>query len=167
MDTLRKAKKITLYTMLVYVLLVATHLGEFWPFSIFPMFSKAGNPWTRAMATDVTAVDDSTRTLIWTIDEVESLPGPVFSMRTIGVDQIDYANFVSKTRDWTPQRIQALRDKLGSAAISDKSIMIYKVRGGMTPDNDVKVIATPFLLLTPDTTYFNPLLPRSAYFSEL
>lgn len=34
--------------LVVYGLLVAIHLGEFWPFSIYPMFSQTGNPWTGA-----------------------------------------------------------------------------------------------------------------------
>lgn len=151
--------------MIIYMVLVATHLGEFWPFSIFPMFSKAGNPWTRAMATDITAIDDTTASRVWLIDTVDDLPGTVFAMKKHNVDQIDYANFVSKTRNWTPQRIQALRDMLGNEAIEGKSIMIYKVRGGMTPEKTVAVKATPFILLAPDTTYFNPALPTSAYFA--
>lgn len=32
-------------TMVVFAVLVGTHEGEFWTFSIDPMFSQAGNPW--------------------------------------------------------------------------------------------------------------------------
>jgi hypothetical protein len=44
--------------LLIYAVLVASHEGEFWPFSIYPMFSQAGNPWTRAMVIDVTDLPD-------------------------------------------------------------------------------------------------------------
>ena len=39
--------------------LLPSHEGEFWPFSIYPMFSQAGNPWTRAMVLDVTTTPDA------------------------------------------------------------------------------------------------------------
>ena len=55
----RKALRITLGTLIVYALLVATHLGEFWPFSIYPMFSQAGNPWSRAVVREMPPGTDS------------------------------------------------------------------------------------------------------------
>ena len=55
----RKGMKIIGITLLIYALLVAPHEGEFWPLSIYPMFSQAGNPWSRAMVLDVTDQPDS------------------------------------------------------------------------------------------------------------
>jgi hypothetical protein len=160
---LKRSIRITLITLLVYGVLVATHLGEFWPFSIFPMFSQAGNPWTRAMAMDVTGYD---REDVWTITDVDLLPGEVFAMRPRGVDQIDYSNFVSKTRNWDPVRVQALRDMLGHQHLDNRDVMIYKVQGKLTGSNEVEISATPMLLLRPDTSLFNPNLPHSFYFRD-
>lgn len=163
---LKKASKATVITIIVYSVLVATHLGEFWPFSIFPMFSQAGNPWTRAMSMDVTDEYEQLGEIIWTIDKVESLPGKNFALRQYGVDQIDFANFVSKTRDWNEVRIQALRNMLGETNLENRYLMIYKVTGKMTDDDEVVITATPFLLLTPEGNKMNPLLPETSYFSE-
>ena len=54
MNFIQKSVRITLISFIIYGALVATHEGEYWPFSIYPMFSKAGNPWTRAIVRDVT-----------------------------------------------------------------------------------------------------------------
>lgn len=51
-------KRIIGIVLLINILLVSTHRGEFWPFSIFPMFSQAGNPWSRGV---VENVRDTTR----------------------------------------------------------------------------------------------------------
>lgn len=150
-----------LITLAVYAVLVATHLGEFWPFSIFPMFSQAGHPWARAMAMDVSGYD---RDDIWTITIVEELPGEHFAMRYHNVDQIDFSNFVSKTRNWDPVRVQALRNMLGEHHLVNRRVMIYRVTGELTDSDSVAIEATPVLLLEPDTTLFNPNLPRSFYF---
>lgn len=160
---LQRSIRIMLATILVFGILTATHLGEFWPFSIFPMFSKAGNPWTRSMAMDVTNYpgDD-----VWTITIVDDLPGEHLSMRSLGVDQIDYSNFVSKTRNWNPVRVQALRNMLGENSLENRHVMIYKVRGELIDSDSVAIEATPMLLLEPDTSLFNPNLPQSFYFRD-
>lgn len=166
MSALKKTTKAMITILVIYGVLVATHLGEFWPFSIFPMFSQAGNPWTRAMAMDVTDITDELGEEIWKTDKVNELPGFNFAMRTYGIDQIDFSNFVSKTRDWNELRVQALRDMIGEENMVDRKLMIYKVRGHMTDDNEVVITATPFILLAPDKNSFNPYLPQNAYFSE-
>lgn len=165
-NTLKKASKATVITFIVYGVLVATHLGEFWPFSIFPMFSQAGNPWTRAMSMDVTDDYEDLGDTIWTIDIVEDLPGTHFALRQYGIDQIDFANFVSKTRDWNDVRLQALRNMIGERNIENRYLMVYKVTGKMTPDDEVVIQATPFILLTPEGNQLNPLLPETTFFSE-
>jgi hypothetical protein len=160
---LRRSVRIMLISLLIYGVLVATHLGEFWPFSIFPMFSQAGHPWVRSMAMDVTEYPEAE---LWSVSAVPDLPGDHFSMREHNVDQIDYSNFVSKTTHWTPFRIQALRNMLGEHHLEDRRIMIYKVRGELAGGNTVAIEATPMLLLEPDTTLKNPNLPQSFYFRD-
>src|SRR5690606_9434032 len=108
MKKLVKAKRGILVTLIVYLLLVGVHLGEFWPFSIYPMFSQAGNPWNRAMARDISDLSLDLYDQIWGQQNVNLLPGAPFVMRQHGVDQIDYSNFVSKTTVWSDRRIEAL-----------------------------------------------------------
>jgi hypothetical protein len=162
-SAVKRSVRIMLITIVIYAVLVATHLGEFWPFSIFPMFSKAGQPWTRAMAKDITDYEGND---IWTLTLVEELPGETFSMRAHRVDQIDYSNFVSKTRNWLPARVQGLRNMLGEHHLENRRVMIYKVSGRLSDGDSVKVEAIPFLLLEADTSLFNPHLPHSNYFRD-
>src|SRR5690554_5772168 len=113
MHNIAKARRGIVVSLIVYLLLVGTHLGEFWPFSIYPMFSQAGNPWNRAMARDITELSPKLYDQIWDQQNVNQLPGDPFVMRQHGVDQIDYSNFVSKTTLWSDKRIEALRNVLG------------------------------------------------------
>ena len=50
------------WLFLLSTVLVASHKGEFWPFSIYPMFSQAGNSWSRALLIEIEP-DDTTN--IW------------------------------------------------------------------------------------------------------
>lgn len=163
MNFRKRAFKLLLIILVVDLALVATHKGEFWPFSIYPMFSKAGNPWTRALVRDVTDVPDS---LLWEVYDFDTLAGEPVSMKEIGVDQIDYSNFVSKTKNWDQKRIDALRFMLGEEHLEDKRWMIMKVRGALIGDDSVNVQITPFLLFKRDTTLLNPELSTEDYFIE-
>lgn len=149
-------KTILLGVLLVNTLLVATHEGEFWPFSIYPMFSQAGNPWTRAI---VERVDDPERTDLWETRPFSSLDNRAVALSRRGVDAIDFANFVSKTREWTPERIRALRVLLNADALGDDQWMVTRVHGYLSEEDSVIVRGTPLFLLRSDTTFSNPQLP--------
>ena len=134
--------------LLVYAFLVATHEGEFWPFSIYPMFSQAGNPWARAMILDVSELKDSE---IWNEQEYP-LPSDedVVSLRSLGIDQIDYSNFVVRTTDWTDSRQLALYSMFGAEPLRNKKWMVVIVRGALTKNNTVESTIEPIILLTED-----------------
>lgn len=142
-------------TFLVYALLVATHLGEFWPFSIYPMFSQGGNTWTRAIVRDVSEPPEGT---LWqTVYEDDDLPGEAYPLGLTDINQNDVANFVSKTRVWNADRIAALR-KIFGESLDERSLLVFRVQGRLAEGRDVEVAYTPFLVLAPDSTYFNPTL---------
>ena len=163
MSFTQKALRVLFVVFIVNSILVATHLGEFWPMSVYPMFSKAGKPWTRALVHDFTDVADST---LWDVRNFENLPGKNVSIRAMGVDQIDYSNFVSKTKNWDEKRVTALRFMLGEDQYQDKDLMIMKVNGRLIGDDSVGVEIVPYLLFKSDTTLFNPNLSQSDYFIE-
>lgn len=156
----RRGIKIIGFSLLIYAILVAPHEGEFWPFSIYPMFSKAGNPWTRAMVLDVTDKDQQE---IWNRILLDNLETDVVPVGKYGVDQIDFSNFVVKTENWTPQRRRALITMFGSSEIAKSSWMVSKVRGELIGQDSVAIQITPFILVTSDSTATNPNLPESAY----
>ena len=163
MSNKKRSIKITLLTFLISGILLATHKGEYWPFSIYPMFSKAGNPWTRAIITDVSSIDE---TELWRTTSLTEIQGIVVEIEDAGVDQIDFSNFVSKTKDWNSVRVQALRTMIGEHNFEREDWMVFKVHGKLVGNDSVNVESTPYLLFRSDTTIFNPNLTETDYFSE-
>lgn len=153
MSYLEKARKWLVGTFVVYALLVATNLGEFWPFSIYPMFSQAGNTWTRSVVRDVS--DEDTRMISWEPTSFSALEGEPFGVESKGINQNDVANFVSKSAVWTDRRIGALRG-LFVESIHDRSLLVYRVSGSLGDDGDIRTAWQPWILMTPDTTLLNP-----------
>jgi hypothetical protein len=147
--TAQKAKKAILGVLLVYALTVATHLGEFWPFSIYPMFSQAGNPWSRSLVREVPQ-DDSTA---WQTVPLDSLPGQPYGVASGGVDAIDLANFVSKTREWDLDRVAALKLMLlADPPRTPLDLVVFRVRARLTEADSVAILATPYVRVGTDRT---------------
>jgi hypothetical protein len=156
----QRAFKTLMGIFVVYGILVATHKGEFWPFSIYPMFSQAGNPWTRAIVRDVTNTPDS---LVWQTTDLETIQGSPVELKKTGVDQIDFSNFVSKTKVWDDDRKKALIKMFGPSNLGQSRWIISKVQGKLNEQDSVIVKAVPFLMVTRDTVFTNPLLPERSY----
>lgn len=156
----KRGMKVLGITLLIYAILVAPHEGEFWPFSIYPMFSQAGNPWTRAMVLDVTDKSEQER---WNNHLLQDRVSDAVPVGSYGVDQIDFSNFVVKTENWTESRRNALITMFGSENIEGRKWMVSKVRGEMVEQDSVIIEIRPFIMITADTTYLNPNLPDEAY----
>lgn len=157
----KRGMKVLGITLLIYAILVAPHEGEFWPFSIYPMFSQAGNPWTRAMVLDVT---DQTEEERWEQRLLQERTADAVSVGSYGVDQIDFSNFVVKTENWTESRRNALITMFGSENIEGKQWMVSKVRGELIGQDSVAIEIRPFIMITADTTYLNPNLPDEEFY---
>lgn len=155
MNSYTKQKKILLAVLIVNLLLVSTHEGEFWPFSIFPMFSKAGNPWDRAV---VERIEDPNGENLWEARPLDDVRQRVVGLDDYGIDTIDYSNFVSKTTDWNDRRVRALRDMLDIEDVQNEYWMVTKVSGYLTEEDSVVVKTQPLFLLSADTTLSNPNL---------
>ena len=158
MSLYSKSIRIVGITLLIYAVLVATHLGEFWPFSIYPMFSQAGNPWTRAL---VREVPDHAERLSWSATSLDDLPGTPFPVMEHGINQNDVANYVTKTSEWTDQRIRGFRSIFARSHDFDNPLLVYKVRGTLSGDS-VSIEAMPVMLMERDTTRFRPSIQPSS-----
>lgn len=112
--------------LVVHAALVATHEGEFWPFSIYPMFSQAAKPWTRTVLYELRPVElDRLR---WSPQRLEDVPGVPFAAAEHGIEVIDLAKFVGMTkRRWDDARVEGLRKMLGESA--RRSLVVYEVSG--------------------------------------
>src|SRR6056297_2328872 len=113
----RRALRVLGVTFLIYGALVSTHRGEFWPFSIFPMFSQAGNPWSRGV---VENVQDTTRANLWETKPIEKIDDRILPLEDYGIHEIDYANYISKTKDWNTKKINGLRSTFQIADYPDQ-----------------------------------------------
>lgn len=152
---LQKFKRILFITLLLNVLLVATHQGEFWPFSIFPMFSQAGQPWSRGL---VEQVNDKNRSNLWQVKPLKEVEQRVLPLQNYGIHEIDYANFISKTTTWDKERINGLRSTFSMEEHPGQKWLATRVEGYLSEDNEVVIKTYPMLLITSDTTYKNPNL---------
>ena len=145
-----KSLRVLLVTTFVYALLVATHLGEFWPFSIYPMFSNAGRSWSRAVVREI-APD---AVLPWRPVSIDSLPGRALPLAPRRLSAIDLANFVAETDVWDDARVSNVRSMF-KGHLQSRGLAIYRVRGQLA-GSDVMVTFVPVIVITEDTTLTNP-----------
>lgn len=142
---------------LVGVALLATHLGEFWPYSIYPMFSVAGRPWRRAIARDVSDVPAGE---LWQTRTVETLAGRAFPVAEHGIPQIDFTEYVNHSPRWDAARVAGLR-ALFAAALFDaargtQALLVYEVRGDVDDDGTAHTRAEPVVLLDSTRSELRP-----------
>ncbi len=128
-------------------------LGEFWPFSIYPMFSRGGHPWVRSHTRIIADADEPG---LWQTASYATLPGQPYVLDNSGINQNDIANFIAKSDSWGPDRVAGIRSVFVED-LKQRNLMLYRVEGSIEGDS-VMVAFIPFLLLAPDTTYFNPSL---------
>jgi hypothetical protein len=121
----------------VVVLLLATNLGEFWPFSIYPMFSRAGRPFTRSIVRELDATDAIPAGALG----YEQLPGRPFALIPHGLQQNDVANIASKTDTWTPQRVEAL-ERLFATNTATRRLLLLSAHGELV-EGRVRVVYKP------------------------
>lgn len=152
---MQKYKRIIAIVFLINILLVATHEGEFWPFSIFPMFSQAGKPWSRGV---VENVQDSSRTDLWITKPIGEIEDRILPLEDYGIHEIDFANYISKTKDWNAKKINGLRSTFTIANYPDQMWMATRVTGSIDDQGSVVIKAIPMFLFTADSTFKNPNL---------
>ena len=156
MDSYKRAGRVLLITFAAYGVLVGVNEGEFWPFSIFPMFSQGGIPWSRAVVRDVS----NERTLSWTTVTSSNLPGEPYPLLEHGVDPIDLANFVSKSKSWDDARVFGLRKMFDQHELNNRRLLVMRVHGRITKADSVIVEFVPYVYLTPEGSTLNDELAR-------
>ncbi len=140
----RRAGRALLIMVLIGGTLVATHEGEFWPFSIYPMFSQAGRPWNRMLVRDVTTVAETELTQD---RSPEDLPGSPLALHALGIPQNDFNKLIKLTDVWTDERKAVLRGMFQSVLDQGRTLLVYRVHGDVTDDGQAYSIAEPLVLL--------------------
>ncbi len=150
-----KSIRITFVVLTMYAILVSVNLGEFWPFSIYPMFSQGGKNWSRAVVREV----DSEGTVSWNPTAAPGLPGSPYALTPNGIDPIDLANFVAKTRTWDADRQRGIQS-IFLPVIGNRNLLIFRVDGSMSSTDSVEVTFDPYIFVTEDTVFTNPKLSQ-------
>lgn len=109
-----------------YVALIATHGGEFWPFSVYPMFASAGKPWQRALVRVVTN-GESTSPRGYTLS---GLPGSALPLREHGVPQNDLSSIVQRAERWSDDELATLGPMFGDLPCR-APLVVLRVRGSL------------------------------------
>jgi len=154
----RKAA-ITLYSVLtLYALLVASHEGEFWPFSIYPMFSQSGNEWSKSL---VAEIENERMVIDWKPRTISDLHGDVLPLNRIGLNQNDLAEILTRTERWSDARIAHVRQFFGDL-LQEQAFVVYMARPELKGKGrgNLHVAYTPWLYFYPDSTYVNPMSKR-------
>jgi hypothetical protein len=150
---IKKAIYLLAGILVAYIALTATHKGEFWPFSIYPVFSQGAHPWDYAV---VRGVNLNSKGPVWTKKTVKQLRGDLIGLNHLGLTQTKLSVFLDQK--WPPNetKIQLLR-KYFKNKLSDKNILIYKVHGQRTGKKSSFAMTncTPLILLKQDTTLLN------------
>jgi len=137
--TASRATKALIGVAIAHALLAATHGGEFWPFSIYPMFSKAGRPWARALV-----IEASPSPLGQQLDAqywLDDLPGAPLGLEALGIPQNDLSSLVQRADHWGAPEIAALKRLFGS--LPCQHALIVLVVRGMLAEGAVQYAATP------------------------
>jgi hypothetical protein len=124
-------------TLLVVIALLASHRGEFWPFSIYPMFSRAGRPFTHALVRELAAgesyglaASDGTR-----------LPGKPVALVSAGISQNDLSALVARASEGHLSDAQAI-GRLFMKASERGRLLVYAVRGELQ-GSEIELVYTP------------------------
>jgi hypothetical protein len=148
----RRFKFIGIGLLLTYALIAMTGDGEFWPFSKFPMFSRAGRPWTRALAVELAApVSEQALGEVWE----KELPGRPFALHHYQINQDDLSAVM---RSYTPPLTDEQTDFLAKyfeRVRHDRTLVLYSVRGRFRQDRSVRERFTPVAIIA--SSRFNPL----------
>lgn len=148
----RRAGRALLATLFVYAVLVSTNLGEFWPFSIYPMFSRAGTDWSRVVVRDISGANEA---VAWDTLSGEPLPGIPYALNKRGVNTNDLAALVARGGAWDRNRTATLRGLLAADA-RPPSLLVMRVYGRLTDEGAVRIHFVPLALVTDSTARFNP-----------
>lgn len=141
-------------TFAAYAALVATHRGEFWPFSIYPMFSLAGRPWRRALMVEVAPSAE----VEWVPTTLDALPGPPVSTASIGISTNDMSKFVQLTDVWDDERIATLREQWSPVLAEGRSLLLFRADGHLERGGEVVTELTPLVRLDTDGHRVNPMI---------
>lgn len=159
---------ILMATAVAYVGLVASHRGEFWPFSVFPMFSRAGKPWVRVVLRELepdAVVGDTT----WDTVPREALPGRALGLDEGALDLGLLSRSARKAETWVakPEAGQDFVRELG-AVPEGRRVLVVRAHGRLEEGGEVVTAYEPIAVVEDSSLRLSPHLeaPRDTPRSE-
>jgi hypothetical protein len=159
MEVKKKSKYILATVMVFYVFVVAIHKGEFWPFSIYPMFSKAPQIVSKTLVRRV----NSEYKQSWNVyTKEQDLPGTRYILEEAGIDQNDLSTFVQKTEMWDSINVENISQLLSNNQ-NNIHLVLYEVHIELANSKKLEFKFFPLMSLYPDSTVLNPNLEYNKF----
>lgn len=145
----RRTVRAVACVVVLYGVLVSTHAGEFWPFSIYQMFSQAGQTWTRVLVRSV----PPDGLPLWETTSLDDAPGAPFPLAEFGLRANDLASLIQEPV--TPADLETLHQLL-RPHVADQPLLVLRAVGSRGSDHHIDVRVTPFAVAYPDTLLVSP-----------
>ncbi len=134
-------------TLVIYGALVATHEGEFWPFSTYQMFSQGGLPWDKPVLLELDAEACKTSEF----SSLEELNEFGVALNPYGIDHRDFSNFARHLSNPGEEELLALRSLLQPVIDGNEGLCITAIYAE-TSGSDINLTFTPAMYLSRDET---------------
>ena len=152
MSSSEKIKKTLWILILFYVSLVATHRGEFWPMSIFPMFSQTNITWEKVFVQIVENFEFNENQYSY---DLGSLPGKPFRLDNTSISQNDLSNYIQRTENWDKGEIMHIRNYFKDY-LAEQDLLIIQAKNVLeNRKEEFKIKYHPYIYLSSDTTIIN------------
>lgn len=142
----KRAVFLTLSLFVLHAALVATHRGEFWPFSIYPMFSTGAADWQKVVVREVSS--DARDVMA---SNLGALPGRSFPLEDQDLSEHDLSNLVARTESWTSERREVLRRFFSTVDLEERTLLLIAVQPVIEGGNRVAFQTVPLLLVDADS----------------
>jgi hypothetical protein len=143
----RRFVRVLVGVIAAYLILVALHHGDFWPFSRFPMFARSAKPWSRALLRELTPAEVNGP---WRDVSESELPGKNVNLHPLHKSQDDISTVVGKMRGKIKPEQQRFLAEYFAEARATRHLVLYAARGKLLPGRIVSVHFHPLVLLGPD-----------------
>jgi hypothetical protein len=121
--------------------------GEFWPFSKFPMFARAGRSWKRSIVREV-SVEDLQRPLVEVWEK--ELPGEPVALHHFQINQDDLSAVVRSLTQPLSDEQATLLAQYFDRLRHEKTMVLYAAFGRFRSDRSVRVRFLPLAVIGPD-----------------
>lgn len=140
----RRTLRVLGVVVVVYAVAIATHGGEFWPFSSYSMFARAGRPWQRAL---VRVLDEATADgALADSYAPDALPGSPLALAPLGIPQNDLSSLLQRAEVWGDTERKALARLFGTAPCR-APLLVLRASGAIEAEG-VRQRAVPVAVLS-------------------